>query len=523
MNAADAVLGPALQAGMRDSLALIHGKRSLSYGDVVTYVNRAGRGLRALGIGREQRVMLMLKDSPEFVAVYLGAIKIGAVSVPINLRSSPEDLLFYLRDSRARVLAIDVEFLPQYRQIAEQLAEQPIVLVNTQTPAAGIGSFQASMQSLDGLFHGQSAELDYVPMSPDDMAFWIYTSGTTGSAKAAVHLHHDVLLSDAYLRETLGVQAGTRVFATSKLFFAYALGICLFGAFRLGATTILHSEWPTPEAVLEVLKAHQPDVVFSVPTLYRNMLRAGIANQEPFRRVRAYVSAGEKLSESLYSRWKSTTGVEVVEGIGTSETIYMFLTNRPGDSKPGSAGYPAPGAEVRILDDSGHVVMDPGVQGILQVRMASTCDRYWNQQERTQAAFLGEWFTTGDLFTLDARGRWAHQGRRDDMLKISGQWVSPSEIEECVLALPAVADAVVIGINDKDGLMRLVLYAVPADAGGGTQETEDAIRLAITEHLSVYKCPRNICFVPELPRTASGKVQRFRLRQEMAFALTIQR
>ncbi len=513
MNAADAVLGPALERGLGHAPALIQGERRLTYADVLAAVNRAGHGLRSVGVEPEQRVMLMLKDSPELVCTYLGILKIGAVAVPINLRSSPEELLFFLTDSRARVLVIDAEFLPVYQRIAARLPAPPRIF------AHGAAAIPAGMRHFGGLASGQPPHLDAVPLSPDDMAFWIYTSGTTGSAKAAVHLQHDVLLADAYLRDTLGVTAGTRLYATSKLFFAYALGTCLFGALRLGATTILHGEWPTPEGVRGVLKAHRPEVMFSVPTLYRNVLRAGIAGEEPFRSVRTYVSAGEKLPEVLYHRWQEATGVEIVEGFGTSETIYMCFTNRPGDTVPGSAGYPAPGAEVRLVDDTGGTVDRPGAQGVLQVRMASTCDRYWNQQERTQAVMAGPWFATGDLFSFDGRGRWTHHGRRDDMLKISGQWVSSSEIEEFVLALPQVADAAVIGVNDEDGLMRLALYAVPAQAGAAVAPLEEAIRTAINERLSVTKCPRLIRFLPELPRTASGKVQRYRLRQEMAAEL----
>jgi len=306
------------------------------------------------------------------------------------------------------------------------------------------------------------------------------------------------------------------LFATSKLFFAYALGTCLFGGLRLGATTILHGAWPTPEGVRGVLEAHRPDVVFSVPALYRGLLRAGIAGEAPFRAVRTWVSAGEKLSEVLYTRWSEATGAAIVEGMGTSETIYMFLTNRPGDTVPGSAGYPAPRAQVRLVGDDGAPLTRPGEQGMLQVLMASTCDRYWNRQERTQAVMNGAWFSTGDLFTFDERGRWYHQGRRDDMLKLSGQWANPAEIEECVLALPELADAAAIGVNDGDGPMRTILYAVPARTVDAGVRLEETIRRAIAERLPAHKCPRHIRFVPELPRTASGKVQRFRLRQEMA-------
>ncbi len=513
MNAADAILGPALERGLRDAPALIHEQRRLTYGEVLAMVDRIGHGLRGAGVARGQRVLLLLKDAPELVCAYLATLKIGAVAVPINPRAAAEELLFYLADSRARVLVLDAEYVPLFRRAARRLTEPLRVYV------LGSDSVPEGTRPFGELTTGSAAPLRATPMSPADMAFWIYTSGTTGAARAAVHAQQDVLASDAYLRETLGVGAGTRLFATSKLFFAYALGTCLFGGLRLGATTILHSSWPNPAGVLEVLRAHRPDIVFSVPALFRSMLRAGIAGEEPFRSVRTWVSAGEKLPEVLYSRWAEATGAAIVEGIGTSETIYMFLTNRPGDTAPGSAGYPAPQAQVRLVDDDGAQVTRPGEPGMLQVRMASTCARYWNQPACTPAVMDGGWFSTGDRFTFDERGRWNHKGRRDDMLQLGGQWANPAEIEDCVLALPEVADAAAIGVNDGDGPMRLVLYAVPARAGAAGALLEETIRGAIGRCLEHPDCRPHIRMVPELPRTASGKVQRFRLRQELAAEL----
>jgi benzoate-CoA ligase len=539
MNAADAVLGPSLARGLADAPALVQGSRVLTYGAVLAAANQCGHGLRGLGIGPEQRVLLLMKDSPEWVSAYLGAIKVGAVAVPVNPRSSAEDLLFYLQDSRAQAAVLDLEFLPLYRSIADRLEHPPAVIVHGAAAPRGMGAAATrGMHTLEAFYAEQPRELAAVPMPPGAMAFWIYTSGTTGAAKAAVHAHRDVLEADAYLRDTLGVVTGTRLFATSKLFFAYALGTCLFGSFRLGATTVLDSAWPTSESVRETLAAQRPEIVFSVPALYRNVLRAGLAFQPPFRAVRTYVSAGEALPESVFRRWQEATGREIVEGMGTSETIYMFLTNRPGESEPGSAGYPAPGAEVRLVSEEGCPIDTPDREGLLQVRLASTCSGYWNGQAQSGqapsgqvqsgqaisgAARDGDWFATGDLCACDAGGRWWHRGRRDDLIEIGGQRVNPARIEECVLALPEVADAVVTGVAGGvaggaagGGALRLVLHAVPAQAESAGAGLEKTIRRALAGCLPAPQCPPEIRFVRELPRTASGKVQRYRLRQELA-------
>jgi acyl-coenzyme A synthetase/AMP-(fatty) acid ligase len=353
-----------------------------------------------------------------------------------------------------------------------------------------------------------------VMMARDDMAFWIYTSGTTGSAKGAVHLQRDVLAADAYTGGVLGVGPGDVLFGTSKLFFAYTLGNCLFGSLRLGATTVLYDGWPDAKTVAETLRRYRPSVVFSVPTLYRNMLGEGVAAAEPaFRSVRHYVSAGERLPEALWHKWREATGVEILDGMGTSETIYMLLSNYPGKVRPGSSGTATPGTELKLADAEGRPVA-PGEAGILWARIASRADRYWNARDKSQEAFHGPWFRTGDMYTVDEGGYWHHQGRFDDMLKISGQWVSPAEIEEVVLAATPCTDAAVVGVPDPDGLPRTALFAVPPQGGFDSGALEVLIRRVVSERLSPYKCPKWVRFVNEIPRTATGKVQRFKLRAE---------
>jgi 3-hydroxybenzoate/4-hydroxybenzoate---CoA ligase len=356
-----------------------------------------------------------------------------------------------------------------------------------------------------------------MPMSRDDMAFWIYTSGTTGAAKAAVHTHKDVLTATDYT-SVLGLGPGDSVFATSKLFFAYSLGNAMFASLQKGATTILHDAWPDPNAAAEIIERHKPTLVFSVPTLYRNMLERNVAKAPAFKQVRHYVSAGERLPEELWRRWKEATGVSILDGMGTSETIYMMLTNRPDATKPGSSGQPVPNVECKLADAAGNPVA-AGEPGILWAKVPSRADRYWNAQTKTQEAFPGAWFRTGDMYTVDAEGYWHHQGRADDMLKISGQWVSPGEIEDAALAHAGVKDACAVGLPDSDGLPRVALFVVSPQAGTNEVAFAENIRAALKAHLSPYKIPKWIKPVSEIPRTATGKAQRYVLRQKFEGAV----
>ncbi len=506
MNAADAVLGPALEGGAKDRTALVWRDRRLSYADCLAGVNRAGNLLRERGVAAGDRVLLLLKDRPETVFALLGAMKIGAVAIPFNIRASAADIAYVLGDSGARMLIVDADFLPRFEEARSGIEGPPQVLVAGRGPEADPDGLEAALAAAP-------AELESTPMSPGDMAFWLYTSGTTGTPKGAIHRHGDVLYSDAYMAETLGVGPGDVLFATSKLFFAYALGTCLFGGFRRSATTVLCDEWPGPEQVAEIVERNRPTVVFSVPALYRNLLDSGVAGRPGFAAVRHYVSAGERLPEPLWHRWREATGVEILDGMGTSETIYMILTNRPGDRRPGASGRPAPHAEVRLADADGNEV-PPGTPGILWVRMGSVAAGYWRREDVSAEVFRDGWFRTGDMYVIDEDGYWIHQGRHDDMLKISGQWVSPAEIEDAVVAHTPVREAVAVGVPDSDDLTRVALFAVGPEEAFEPERLAETVRRAALDHLSPYKCPKWIRFVDRIPRTATGKAQRFKLRRQ---------
>jgi 3-hydroxybenzoate/4-hydroxybenzoate---CoA ligase len=507
MNAAEAVLGPPLAMGRGAAPAILWRDRAYSYDQVQERVNRAGNALRALDVEPEDRVLMVMSDTPELVFAYLGTMKIGGVAVAVNVRASSADLRHLLDDSQAKVLLIERRFLKAYEAIRGEVGHPHRVVVHD--------AEEGERSELGRLIAEAPADLAPVMMAPDAMAFWIYTSGTTGSAKGAVHRHRDVLTADAYTGGVLGVKPGDVLFGTSKLFFAYTLGNCLFGALRLGATTILLDAWPDAALIADTMRRYRPTVVFSVPTLYRNLLGEGVADSEPaFRSVRHYVSAGERLPEALWHKWHEATGVEILDGMGTSETIYMMLSNFPGRVRPGSSGTATPGTELTLADAEGRAT-PPGEAGILWARIASRAERYWNARDKTEAAFHGPWFRTGDMYTIDDDGYWHHQGRFDDMLKISGQWVSPAEIEEVVLAATSCTDAAVVGAPDPDGLPRTALFAVAPPGGFDGQALEADIRRVVSERLSPYKCPKWVRFVDEIPRTATGKVQRFKLRSEL--------
>ncbi len=490
MNAADIILA----GGEPDAPALVTLDQTLSYGALDALANRFGNGLAARGVERGDRVILMLDDRPALYAAFFGAIRVGAVPIVVNPRWSESELGFAFDDSQARLLIAEPAYEPSAKPAGDRLCV-----------------------ASDGLFDDQSSQLTSLAMAPDDMAFWIYTSGTTGTPKAAIHAHRAVTIADKTMSAVHGVTASDRVFVTSKTFFAYAIGHALLGALKVGASVVLHAPWPKPADIAEVTQTLKPTVMYSVPTFYRAALNDGIVDGGAFSPVRRYVSAGERLPVPLFERWRDATGTAIVEGIGTSETVFMFLANQPDETRPGSAGRPTPGSEVRLETEDGAPINETDEIGVLWTRLDSVAAGYWNQPERTAAAFRDGWFRTGDLFRRDADGFWFHEGRADDMLKIGGQWVNPAEIETCVLKTGLCGEAALVAVLDADGLEKPVLFVADV-SGQAKDEPENAIREALNRDLSRQKCPRDIRILESLPRTATGKVQRYRLRDLAAEA-----
>lgn len=500
-NAYEEIVGRSLRRGLGDSPALLWRDQVVSYEALARRINRFGQALRQRGVGPGERVLLLMLDTPDLVAAWLGAVKIGAVAVALNVRAAAKDLAHMVTDSGARALLLDQPFEGLWREAAALAGHRPeIVAVR---PDEGFDEFLGDAPDV----------LEAAPTDGDDIAFWLYTSGTTGAPKAAMHRHRSVVLGDLHVTRNLGVQPGDRVFCTSKLFFAFALGHCLIGALRAGAAVVLYDGWPDSAAVAEMVRRHRPQVLLSVPTLYRNLLRDGQAALPEFAAIRAYVAAGERLPEPVYQAWRQATGRPICEGIGASEALFLFIANTPEAHRAGCSGRVLPWVEARLTDEAGRPLAACDEPGALWVRMESLAAGYWRAPDKTAAAFHDGWYRTGDMMSVDADGWWTHHGRGDDLLKISGQWVSPAEIEDAALAAGDIADAAVVGITNADGLVRLALFVVPGETRLSDQALAARVQAALQARLSIYKCPRTVRVVEEIPRTTTGKVQRFRLRQ----------
>jgi benzoate-CoA ligase family protein len=501
-NATPAFLDSHVAAGDGARPAIVTADATTSYVDLLELVCRTGHALRALGVERGHRVALLLPDGVTWVAAFFGALRIGAVAVPLNTRLDRAACAALLQDSEARVLVTDATLLSALAPERRDLPHLAHVVV------AGGGGDTA----LETLQARGARTLPAVPVDDDAMAFWLYTSGTTGGAKAAIHRHRDLLACRHYGIEVLGASASDRTLATSRLFFAYALGNALLIPLFVGARTYLDARWAEPASVARTLEAFRPTLFFSVPTFYARMLRADVPG-DTFRSVRACVSAGERLPIEVYDAWRARFGVEILDGLGATETIFMVLSNRPGASRGGSLGTAVPGTEVRLLDAGGHPAPD-GTPGVLHVRAPSVSQGYWNRAEATERAFVDGWFRTGDLIRRDGDGVHHHHGRTDDVFKVAGQWVTPADVEGVLLAHPAVADAGVVGAAAAGGLVKPFAFVVAKNGAGSAQLTDELVALA-TERLAPHQRPRRIEIVDELPRTATGKLQRFVLKQRV--------
>ena len=471
-----------------------------SYARLLELVNQTGHVLRDAGAEVEQRVGMLLPDGVAWAAVFFGALRIGAVAVPISTRLPPAACAALLRDSRARVLVADAALARTLEPWLPDLPHLRAVIESGDTARAPSLERRQALARVD---------LKAEPLTGDDMAVWLYTSGTTGDAKAAIHLHRDLLECRHYGIDVLGAGASDRVLATSKLFFAYALGNALLIPLFVGAHTFLDARWPEPAAIADSLRAFRPTLFFSVPTFYARLLQAGLP-RETFRSVRACVSAGERLPPEVYTAWRERFAVEILDGLGTTETIFMVLSNRPGRSRAGATGTPVPGTAVRLLDGEGRPVTD-GEPGVLHVRTPSASAAYWNRVDRSRRTFLGEWLRTGDVLTRDGDGVYHHLGREDDLFKVAGMWVTPGEVEAVLASHPAVAEAAVVGARDAGGLMKPFAFVVGDDGVAPDRLVAELTALA-AERLATHQRPRRIAVVGALPRTATGKLQRFVLK-----------
>ena len=491
--------------GRAAQVAFLCEDRTLTYGDVLDLTNRTGNALRELGVELEDRVLVLCLDAPEFLGAFWGAIKMGAVPIPVNTLMRAADYHYFLEDSRAKVAVVSAPLLAEAEPALAHASHLRHVLVAGGAPGRHLG-FEARLARA-------SAELEPAATSRDDAAFWLYSSGSTGFPKGAVHLHHDmVVCAETYAKQVLALGPADRVYSAAKLFFAYGLGNAGYFPMGVGAQSVLSPGRPTPEGVFDLLTRHRPTLFFGVPTLYAAMLALKDAEQQfDLSSLRLCVSAGEALPEELYTRWRERFGVEIVDGIGTTEILHIFLSNRPGEARPGSTGRPVPGYEAAIVDDEGWPV-PLGQIGNLRVKGDSTMAFYWNKHEKTKEALFGHWIQTGDKYWQDPDGYYWYAGRADDMLKVGGIWVSPVEVEAALVKHPAVLEAAVVGHEDQDQLVKPRAFVVLKEPETASLTLALELQAFVKARIAPYKYPRWVEFVAELPKTATGKIQRFKLR-----------
>jgi benzoate-CoA ligase len=497
-NAAVDLIDRNLSAGRGGKIAYIDDSGSCTYAQLAERVDRAASALRGLGIKREQRIAIAMLDSADWVALFLGAIKAGIVPVALNTLLTPADYEYQLKDSRARALFVSSPLLKQFDGIQAKCPNLRYVVPDAQ---------------LKDLLATASPEAEAAPTLRDDMCFWLYSSGSTGAPKGTVHLHsHLILTANLYAVPVLGIRESDVVFSAAKLFFAYGLGNALTFPLAVGATTILMAERPTPDAVFKRLVEQKPTIFYGVPTLFAALLVNPAFPDRSKLKLRVCTSAGEALPAEIGKRWQARTGTELLDGIGSTEMLHIFLSNRPGDVRPGTTGKPVPGYELRLVDDQGNVVSKPGELGELQISGPTSAIMYWNQREKTKNTFQGPWTRSGDKYSLDKDGYYAYGGRTDDMLKVSGIYVSPAEVEAALVSHEAVLEAAVVGAADEQKLIKPKAFVVLKPGKSPSDSLKTALQQHVKDKLAPYKYPRWIEFLGELPKTATGKIQRFKLR-----------
>jgi benzoate-CoA ligase len=504
-NAAADLLQRNLQGERGKKIAYIDDQGSYSYAELANRAGRFANGLRRLGLAQEQRIMLALHDSIDFPTAFLGAIQAGVVPVCVNTLLTTQDYDYMLQDSRAQVLFVSEALLPMFTPIIEKgLPHLQHVVVS--------GKANAGQISFATLLAESQSEKTFAETKADDMCFWLYSSGSTGAPKGTVHAHSSLVqTAELYGKPILGIRENDVVFSAAKLFFAYGLGNGLSFPLSVGATTILMAERPTPAAVFARLIKHQPTMFYGVPTLYAAMLASTDLPRADDLNLRCCASAGEALPKDLGERWQRHFGVDILDGIGSTEMLHIFMSNQPNDVRYGTTGQAVPGYEIRLVDDHGEPVKRGNI-GDMHVKGPTRAILYWNNRERSQQTFAGEWTKSGDKYSQDEAGYYVYCGRSDDMLKVSGQYVSPFEVEAALATHEAVLEAAVVGKADEDKLIKPKAFVVLKPGVQVDDSLFEILKQHVKDKLAPFKYPRWIEFVSELPKTATGKIQRFKLR-----------
>lgn len=493
-----------LEEGRGDRTALIVGGGTTTYAELAGLVNRAGNVLRELGLRQGERVLLALNDGVEFVAIWYGAQKIGAITAEVYTYLQPKDYAYFLRYTEARVVVVDRVTLDLIREAA---AELDVTLLVVGMPA---DELRPGEVSFDAMLAAAPDELDSAPTTRDDVTIWKFTTGSTGEPKACVHPTRSPVLShEWYARGVLDIGPDDVVLPVPKLFFGYARDLTALYPFGVGGAGIAFPDRTTAGRIFELIARHRPTILVNVPTMMSAMVAHPAAGEQDLSCLRLCTSAGEALPAGLHRKWMETFGVEVVDGIGSSEAYHIYISNRPGRGRPGTVGEVVPGYSARVVNDAGEPVPD-GEIGTLEVTGATVALEYYGASEKTARTFRGDTLRTEDLFVRDPEGFFSYRGRADDLLKVGGIWVAPSEIEHCLIGHPAVVECAVVGHLDQAGLIRPRAYVV--SRAEGSAELEAELRDHVRAELAPYKVPRDVRFVTELPKTANGKLDRRALR-----------
>ena len=492
-NAAEDLVGRNRQAGRADKVAFIDDAGQCTFGELAERVNRFGNALLALGLRMEDRVVIAMHDTIDWPVAFLGSIKAGIVPIAVNTLLTTKDYEFMLADSRAKALLVSAPLKPQFEPLIGKLPFLQHVLV----------------PPFKDLLEKNNPSLSPAPTTRDDPCFWLYSSGSTGMPKGTVHVQSSMRqTAELYATGVLGLKESDTVFSAAKLFFAYGLGNSLSFTLAAGATALLMAERPTPDAVFKRLTERKPTLFFGVPTLYAGMLASPNFPRKELLALKTCISAGEALPPQIAKSFKERTGIDILDGIGSTEMLHIFLSNRPGDFRYGTTGKAVPGYELRLMDEHGNAVKQ-GELGELQIKGPTAANLYWNNREKSRNTFVGEWTKSGDKYTQDADGYYVYGGRTDDMLKVSGIWVSPAEVEAALVSHAAVLEAAVVGAEDENKLIKPKAYVVLKP---GAKASDEELKKHVKEKLAPYKYPRWIEFAAELPKTATGKIQRFKLR-----------
>jgi 4-hydroxybenzoate-CoA ligase len=506
-NAAVDMVDRNVREGRGAKIAFADPARRITYAELAEDVARVGPMLARLGLQREDRFAMIMQDTVEFPVLFFGAIRAGIIPIPLNTLLPVEQFRYILQDSRAKALFVSPPNL--------EAAEAASAGLSTLESLIVVGDGPPRHQNFGKLL---STEVGAPPAetSGDEVAFWLYSSGSTGMPKGVRHIHTSLMqTAKLYGQGVLAITSDDICFTAGKLFHAYGLGNGMSFPLSVGATTVLLPGRPTPAAIFEVLKREQPTLFFGAPTLFAQILAdANCTPENGSKRLRWCVSAAEALPEHVGTEWKKRFGVDILDGIGSTEMLHIFISNQPGQLRYGTSGVPVPGYEARIVDDKGADVVD-GELGELIVRGPTAAEGYWNQREKTRRTFEGEWTRTGDIYTRDADGMYRYCGRNDDMFKVSGLWVSPFDVESALMTHPAVLEAAVVSKKDGDGLLRPKAFITLKDeAKGDAKSLSETLKEHVKQQIGMWKYPRWIDVVDSLPKTATGKIQRFKLRED---------